>query len=329
MAKKYTKLFSAVLFALASVGSALLTPVTAAAEGVPPAFIQITPTKQKVSIEPGGSYTSSMKVQNIGEGEFNYTVEAVPYSVVDENYTQNYNNVGTYSRIAEWITFDEKAKSGTLAAGESADVNFTVNVPKDAPAGGQYAAIMASTGDGSSEANNVRTISRVGMIFYASIAGETRKEGSVVSNSIPSIVFEPPLTVTSLVENNGNVEATAEYTFKIWPLFDKETIYNNEDNKGSLDVMPETRRFGTMSWDGAPRLGIFWVEQTVSFLDQVSTNKKLVFICPIWLLFIIFAIIFFMIFWLISRARKRSGKESKVSRKKKGDSEKKEETENE
>ena len=325
MAIKHTKLFTAVLFALASVGAAILTPVTAVAEEVSPAFLQISPTKQKVSLEPGTSYVSSMKVQNIGEGKFSYTVEAVPYSVVDDDYTQNYNNVGTYSQIANWITFDEKTQKGTLGPNESIDVSFTVNVPKDAPAGGQYAAIMASTGDGSSEANNVRTINRVGMIFYASIAGETRKTGSVVSNSIPSIIFNPPVTVTSLVENTGNVEATAEYTFKIWPLFDKETIYNNEDNKGSLDIMPDTRRFGTMSWDGAPKLGIFWVEQTISFLGQVSTNKKLVFICPLWLLFIIFAIIFFMIFWLISRARSRkqdkSGRKStkKTNKEKKND----------
>ena len=319
MAIKHTKLLSALLFAFASLGAALLTPVTATAEEVPPAFLQISPTKQKVSIEPGTSYTSSMKVQNIGEGKFTYSVEAVPYSVTDDNYTQNYNNVGAHSQIAEWITFDERTQTGTLNAGDEVEVGFTINVPKDAPAGGQYAAIMASTGDGSSEANNVRTINRVGMIFYASVAGETRKTGSIVSNSIPSIVFNPPVTVTSLVENTGNVEATAKYTFKIWPLFDKETVYNNEDEQGTLDIMPDTRRFGTMSWDGAPKLGVFWVEQTVTFLDQVSTNKKLVFICPLWLLFVIFAIIFFMIFWLVSRARgrKRGENDTKKARSRK------------
>lgn len=306
MAIKHTKLIIAAVFAILSVvGTAFACQnfVNAAEEeDMSGAFIQISPTKQKISLEPGESYVSSMQVMNIGTDTFDYEAYATPYSVTDEKYSQSYSERTDYAQIADWITFDEKTISGTLAAGETADVVFTVNVPKDAPAGGQYAAIMAETKNAAD--TNIQTTSRLGMIFYASIAGETRETGSILENSVPGIVFTPPVTVTSLVENTGNVEATAKYTFKIWNVFDsKETVYNNEENQGTLDIMPGTRRFGTMSWDGAPKLGLFWVEQSIDFLGQTSTAKKLVLIAPLWFIFVIFAIIFFVIFWLVSRAR--------------------------
>lgn len=304
MAIKHTKLAAAALFAALSVGTNLLTPINKAqAATTGPAFLQVSPTKQRISIEPGADYTSSFKVQNIGDTDFSYKAYATPFNVTNENYDSDYNTRGTYSQIADWITFSPETETGHLAPNSEAEVSFTVKVPKDAPAGGQYAAIMAETSDGSSEANNIRTVNRVGMILYASIAGETKKEGNVIENKIPGFVLNPPLTVTSLVENTGNVEQTAEYTFKIWKLFDKETVYSNEDKKGSLDIMPGTKRFGTINWDGAPKVGIFWVEQTIEFAGKTSSNKKLVIICPLWLLFIILAVIFFLIFWLVSRIR--------------------------
>ena len=72
-----------------------------------------------------------------------------------------------------------------------------------------------------------------------------------------------------------------------------------------LDDMYETMQEANGVGLAAPQIGIFSVEQTIEFAGQVSTNKKLVLICPLWLLFVIFALLFFIIFWLVSRARSR------------------------
>ena len=305
MAIKHRNIILASLLAVLGSGVINIFSSTAVHAERSPIHLQVSPVKQKLSIAPGESYVSSFKVQNVGTEDFHYSTEAVPYSTVDESYSPNYSTISTYSQISQWITFDETKKTGFLKSGETIDVPFTINVPKDVPSGGQYAAIMAQTEDGNADDANIRVVNRVGMILYVNVPGNTRTAGSVIDNKVPGFLFDPPVTVTALVENTGNVESTAEYTLKIWPLFSNETVYNNEEQPGTLDIMPETRRFSTISWDGAPRLGIFTVEQTVKYLDQVSTVKKLVIICPIWLLFIILALVFFMIFWLISRARNR------------------------
>lgn len=270
-----------------------------------PIHIQVSPTKQKLALEPGSSYVGSFKVQNVGALEFTYTVSATPYAVTNEEYDPNYDQLTSYNQISKWITFDKDTESGKLQPGETVDVAFTVNVPEDAPAGGQYAALMAQTEDGNDESANIQVVHRVGMILYATVPGATRATGEIISNNINSFFFNPPISMSSLVKNTGNIEQSATYTYNIWPLFSNEAIFSNAESPQTLDIMQDTSRFNSISWEGAPHLGIFTVEQTIEFAGQVSTNKKLVVICPLWLLFLIFVLIFFMIFWLISRAKDR------------------------
>ncbi len=306
MATKRFKLIIAAFLGLLSIGvlSAFVSEPAEAAEQAP-IHLQVSPTKQRLTLEPGKSYEFSFTVQNVGTMPFNYSTEAVPYSVTDSNYSPDYSTVATYSQIAEWVTFYDDTSTGLLQPGESIEVPFRIDVPADVASGAQYAAIMARTGDGNSETANIQTINRVGMILYANIAGNTREEGEIIDNKVPGFLFDPPITVTGLVKNTGNVELTAKYTVKIWPFFSGETVYNNEENPGTLDIMPETTRFSTITWEGAPKLGIFNVEQTIELTGETNTVKKIVIICPVWLLFIIVAMVFFMIFWLISRIRGR------------------------
>ena len=145
-----------------------------------------------------------------------------------------------------------------------------------------------------------------GIVIIAEVeGGNTRREGQVLETKIPTILFNPPITATSLVENTGNVHATATYTLQVFPLFGDEEVYTNEENPATLTILPETQRFNSISWDGAPQLGIFRVRETVSILDDTQTIEKIVFLCPIWFLFLVLLIIFFAIFWLVSRVRSR------------------------
>lgn len=314
MAKKLKYFLAVLLAATATVAySVFTTSNTVYAADQNPINIQISPTKQKVSLAPGSSYSGTFKVQNVGTAAFDYTVYATPYTVVNEQYDPSYDNTTTFSSINKWITFDKKTESGTLQPGTSVDVVYTVNVPKDAPAGGQYAALMAQTESGNESTATIATVRRVGMILYAAIPGETRETGEIIRNTVNSFYFQPPVSVSTLVKNTGNVEQTATITVNMWPLFSKETAFSNADNPTTMDIIPETSRFNAIPWEGAPSLGLFYVEQTVEFAGQTSTVGKLVLICPLWLIFIVFAIIFFAIFWLISRARDRKRAAARVA----------------
>lgn len=333
MAKLNTKLVFLALVSALTVGISAVGLNPAYAEGEEESssssgsaqaavHLQVSPPKTKISLEPGQTYHGTYQVQNVGGATFTAEVTATPYSVTDNYANPDYDNTATYSQMSEWITFDDATSASDdgssssskatsvqyeIAPGQSKDVPYTIKVPKDVPAGGQYAALMAQTGSGNREGDTVQTISRVGMILYAEIkGGTTRREAEILSNDINGFYIEPPVIASGSVKNTGNVELTAQYTVKIFPFFGGESVYNNEEKPGTQDIYPETTRLSEIVWEGAPRLGVFWVEQTIDIPNVTSSYKKqLVIICPLWLIFIILAIIFFIIFMIVSNITKR------------------------
>ncbi len=282
-----------------------------------PIRLQIEPVKRKLKLEPGQSVVSSIKVSNTGTKKFTYKVYVSPYSVVDEKYNADYEStIKDYTKMYNWVKVDKKLETGTLEPKASVDVPFTITVPSDMHPGGQYATIMAETSDGNNENATIQTVNRLGMILYADITrGSIDIDGKVINNTVNSFIFEPPLTFSSTVENTGNFETTATYTVKVWPLGSNETVFSNEESPMKLDIIPKTRRYNAISWDGAPHLGIFTVEQKIEYPGVPdSIIKKIVIICPLWFAILIIVIITALIIWLVSRiVKRRNGKVQKSS----------------
>ena len=313
MAIKLKRIILGVFALVAMLGVSFATGCNVYAENNDkPIHLQISPVKQKLKLTPGQSYVSSIKVRNIGTEKFTYRVSVSPYSVVDEKYNADYEStVKDYTKMYNWVKIDEKLKTGTIEPKTEIDVPFTVTVPSDMYPGGQYAAIMAETSDGGNEGSVIQTVNRLGMILYADItSGSIDIDGKIINNTVNSFVLEPPLTVSSTVENTGNFETTATYTVKIWPLGSNETVFSNEENPMKLDIIPKTRRYNAITWDEAPRLGIFTVEQKVEYPNEpASVVKKLVIICPLWLMILFIVILAVLIIWLVSRiVKRRKGK---------------------
>lgn len=303
--RRFSKIFGAFLL-VAAMLSGTVAPALAAEDERPEYRLQISPASQDIGeLKPGATYTGSLKVQNTGTKAFEFKVYATPYSVKDEDYSPDYTTETNYSTISNWITFSEE--SGTVESDHEKEITFTIKVPTDVAAGGQYAMIAVEmvNNEEVSGSTGVSAIRRVGMLLYANIEGQTRKTGSVVENKVPSFLFKPPVSVTSIVENIGNTHAKVKYVLQVYPLFGDEEVFTNEEDPVTVTLLPETRRFNTLSWEGAPQLGIFRVKQTISFWDEISTTEKIVFLCPIWFLFIILLLIFLIIFWIVSRIRSR------------------------
>lgn len=284
---------------------ALFGVMPVSADGEKPDYrLQISPVRLDLDLEPGTTSTGTFEVQNTGLKAYDFVLGVDPYSVTDENYSIDSETRTAYTDIVDWITFSQN--EGHVEPNQNQEITVTVTVPDDVPAGGQYAMIYAEmVRDDELESTGVAVNHRVALLVFSEVEGNTRREGQVLETKIPTILFNPPITATSLVENTGNVHATAYYTLQVFPLFGDEEVYTNEENPATLTILPETQRFNSISWDGAPQLGIFRVRETVTILDDTQTIEKIVFLCPIWFLFLILLIIFFVIFWLVSRARSR------------------------
>jgi len=296
------------IFAILMGAVALFGPTEASvsAEEVPKYRIQVSPASLELDLTPGKTTEAFFDVQNTGQEPFGFELSAAPYSVVDENYTQNFEEETIYTDLAEWVTFSED--EGDVEPGGSHRVKIKVSVPKDVPAGGQYASVMVrmvEKTEGGSGQSAISADKRIALLLYSTVEGNTRKEGKILENKVAGFRFQPPVTATSVVENTGNVHATATYTLQVFPFFGGEEVYSNEENPEKWTILPETKRYNEMVWEGAPALGIFKVKQTVNFLGQDSVEEKVVFLCPIWFLFIILLLVFGIVFWIVNRVRGR------------------------
>ena len=276
----------------------------------------VSPPYQKMILNPGEVYKNSLSVFNASNStrDLRYSVKVGSFSYTknedskDDYGSLNHINVSSYNQIMDWIKLDNEG--GTVAPGQTVSVGYSINVPEDAPGGGQYATIIVvdETASGLPGQGNISIDQKFqfASIIYAEVSGETRKEGVISDNSMPSFLLNGPLTAESMVKNNGNVHTDAEYTFQVWPLFSDEELCTNEEKPETSLVLPDTEKYHAQSCD-LPSFGIFKAKQTVSLFGETSIVERTVIVCPLWLLFVILFAIVALVIWIFMRVRKRKG----------------------
>ena len=196
--------------------------------------ISMSPPNQKIILNAGETYNGSFIISNSqnNSGAFKYKVSVKPF-FVDEDYNIYYEKTEGINQIVDWTTLD--TTEGILPLGESQRIGFSINVPENAPAGGQYLAIdVSSVNDPKVESESDNSIGTfinqnisMAHIVYAEIAGTTVRTGEILDASVPSFLFSGNITAESTIKNTGNTHGVAKYTLQIFPLFSDEEVYTN------------------------------------------------------------------------------------------------------
>ena len=275
----------------------------------------VTPMNQMVDLIPGETYTFSITVLNPVNSADNldYKVYAAPYSVATEEYDADVVTMTNHTRMVDWIKIHEP--DGTLAPNETREIEFTIEVPDNAPGGGQYAAIIVGVDNKNKTHENmvVTNVLEVASILYAKVDGEIIHEGEVLENNVPGFVVAAPITVSSLIANEGNMHEVASITIAATNVFTGEKIVSAELDNGvhAELIMPDSQRFINKEIGELPMIGIINVQQSIYYNGETSVVEKNVIICPVW--FLILVILTMMaIVWKIIKMILRYKKSSKV-----------------
>ncbi|MDO4611969.1 MAG: hypothetical protein Q4B29_00695 [Candidatus Saccharibacteria bacterium] len=269
------------------------------------ASMSMSPLVQDLILNPGETVTDTFTISNPGTStdDLEFVVEVRPFSA-DENGEVYYGEKESWNQMIDWTTID--VNEGILAPNNSVSIEYTISVPEDAPAGGQYMAIVVSSkvndDEGSGTVNLGESIGMAYLVF-AEVSGNVDLKGEIIENDVPSLVFSGGIKASTTIKNTGNVYGTAKYTMKVFPLFSDEEVFTNEENPETGRIINgATRRHETV-WAETPTFGIFNVEYTAEFAGASQTITKMVIVCPIWLMFIVIFGIMILIFWLIARSK--------------------------
>ena len=272
----------------------------------------IMPMSQQINLTPGKSYTGTITIVNPVDAteDFHYKMSISPYSVIGEDYAADLKTVTGRNEITKWIEIDEP--TGVVKPNESKKVNYTINTPLNAAAGGQYAAITVSSDNDTIQGNGVavNNIFEMASLIYATVSGEIVREGEIVEIIIPGFVSVPPIEVSALLENKGNIHETATVVLNVTNFFTGEVIFPTEDdnNEFSETVMPETSYYATRNISNLPALGVVKVKQTIYFNGKSSSEEKDVIICPIWFILLVLACIVGIITFIVLKIKKHKKK---------------------
>lgn len=279
----------------------LLSTSNAFAEESGISGIQISPTTDRMQLDPGAEYSNNLTITNTGDHTINYVIEITPYQVSGLDYAPVYDVENAHTQVSKWITVDKT--EGTIDPNHIDIVHYTINVPEDAPGGSQYAAIFIKTGDTNTENQNVRVIAGTGLVITAQVSGDTRMTGSISETEIPGFLLAPPLTVSSKFKNTGNVDGNAVMTLKVENYFTGAMIYDNTGDPLTKTILPETERQVNLVANNLPRLGVVKAHLSNEFMGEAEVKTRIVIICPLWFIAIILLIILTIVARIITKRR--------------------------
>ncbi|MBQ6130553.1 hypothetical protein IJI72_02615 [Candidatus Saccharibacteria bacterium] len=280
--------------------------------------IAVSPAIDKIALSPGETYEGDFFVSSLDSGDdLAFSIRFAPLNFKDETYDLDFSTPGRYNQILDWLSLvpdadmtatevnrrseSDPVRYDSLALNFSGlnarQIHYSITVPEDAPAGGQYFAflVQGKTADPAQSSDSgiaVKNNSQVAVLVYATVAGTTQETGTVLENRVQRFSLGSPVKVSSRLENTGNVHLPAIYILRVNSLFSGEELYSSEESPLENAVVPDTSLYSEQIWQETPALGLFRVSQEISFAGTTDTRESVVLVAPVW--FLVLALAFLL-----------------------------------
>jgi hypothetical protein len=235
--------------------------------------IGIAPAIISKGLDPGSSTSDSLDITNFGVSSYSYTIYASPYGAASENYQPVFKKLPGFTTISSWFSFENDR--GYLAPGQTAVINYSINVPLGTAPGSYYAAVFAETSSSAQPAkkDQVQLVQRVGTLFYINVTGKAYENGSINSWHVP--LFQSSPVVGSLkLANGGKLYYVSNVSVNFRDILGN-VKYTFETQK---IVIPKVVRNIPITWPKPPILGLYKVNGTVTIYGQKHLSTHYVFI---------------------------------------------------
>jgi len=272
--------------------------------------LSVSPTLFEMTASPSQTWTSTVRVINSNSFPIQIYTDVVNFAAAGESgqgtmipVLETETNGGT---LAEWINVTESEL--LIPAEQTVAIEFTIDVPSDAPPGGHYAALLIGTRSfGDTEgAAQVETSQVVTSLLFLSVAGDIDESGMIRDFTANQIITEQPEAAFSLrFENTGNVHLQPQGDITITNMWGKERgLVPINKNSQFGNVLPNSIRQYNFAWSGDwsfADIGRYTAIATVAYGDQqrqfVSSQTSF-WVIP-WRALLLVTVIFSGLIWCV------------------------------
>ncbi len=247
--------------------------------------VTITPPKIDLSISPGESWSTNLKVVNNNGADVTYYTEIMNFEAQGEAGTGKMTPIVNESpseravSLAGWI--DMSPDPITIPAHASGQIPFTVHVPQNAEPGGHYAAILVGTQPVKPNGNGgavVGVSSYVSSLIFVKVKGDVVEKGRIREFTTDKDLYQTP-EAKFLVrfENIGNTHLLPRGNISIFNMWGQRrgTVAINDDNSDFGNVLPKSIRRFEFVWKGEDSpfdIGRYSAVVTLAFGDEDKQN---------------------------------------------------------
>lgn len=278
--------------------------------------LTITPPLFELNLDPGDTWSSSIKVVNTNEGSIPVESSIMGFEASDDlghgQFIDPSNFAGDDDSLTNWITVP--GAPVVIPPGSSGEIPFSIVVPPTASPGGHYAAILIGTGSAgtSTEGSHIGVSSFISALIFVSISGNVIEQGNITSFSTDKNYYEDPDVDLSLnFANTGNVHVRPVGEIDIYNAWGKQRGTIPVNSAGGFGyVLPSSSRTFSFEWQGTPSLfdiGPYTAVVTLAYGDNnsKSVSQTVTFwILPLKKLFlVIFGTLFFLIIFFVAIRR--------------------------
>jgi len=241
--------------------------------------LRISPVRTELTVNPGESKSVTVNVQNVTSASTTFQAIINDFIAGDNEYGQPalILDADKYAPSHSLKRYVADVSNVTIPAGQNKDVKVTINVPRNAAAGGYYGAVRFAPADTKSN-NNITLSASVGSLILVKVPGDITenlvissfdvRKGEKGVNGNAFFTSNKDLYATVRFKNQGNAheQPFGKVTLKKGNKILQTTEVNDTDPKGN--VLPDSTRRFAIKLDKVGSWGKYTVEGNFGYGDN-------------------------------------------------------------
>jgi hypothetical protein len=282
---------------------ALLLGLAVGLLAAPPAWagFSVFPTAIDVRAKSSAAASGTFNVRLGGEGDHRFVVGVQDLAQREDGSLAVARPTGSEFSASRWVSVTPSEFSG--APGRVQPIEYTVRVPRRAEPGDHLASLTVSRlpPRGGSTTAPLQAIS---VRILVRVPGKIQRSAGIASLEAPGIAGGNPVTVSTVIRNDGNVRLDFGRSEK-----GALTILSGSERKASLPftgtLYPGQQRPFQLSWDGAPLFGKFRAVASVDVGGRTVRDSASIMVLPWRQMAALALIALAAIVLLVGRSRRR------------------------